>query len=63
MRIASSLTLPRNGAQRVRESWQERFAETPDVLKSAERQQTVVPVLDLGDRRGRIHHHGWAVLG
>lgn len=28
------------------ESWNERFAETPDVLKSAERQQTVVPVLD-----------------
>jgi 3-deoxy-7-phosphoheptulonate synthase len=30
----------------VCESWYERFAETPDVLKSAERQQTVVPVLD-----------------
>jgi 3-deoxy-7-phosphoheptulonate synthase len=30
----------------VCESWNERFAETPDVLKSAERQQTVVPVLD-----------------
>jgi 3-deoxy-7-phosphoheptulonate synthase len=42
-----SLTLPRNGAQRVRESWQKRFAETPDVLKSSEHQQTVVPVLDL----------------
>ena len=28
------------------ESWNERFAETPDVLKSARRQQTVVPVLD-----------------
>ncbi|MDR3775518.1 MAG: 3-deoxy-7-phosphoheptulonate synthase [Terracidiphilus sp.] len=28
------------------ESWNERFAETPDVLKSAERLQTVVPVLD-----------------
>ena len=27
------------------ESWQERFAESPDVLKSAWRQQTVVPVL------------------
>ena len=27
-------------------SWNERFSETPDVLKSAERQQTVVPVLD-----------------
>jgi len=42
----SSLTLPRIGAQRVRESWQARFAETPDVLKSPQRQQTVVPVLD-----------------
>ena len=42
-----SLTLPRNGAQRVRASWQEHFAETPDVLKSSEHQQTVVPVLDL----------------
>jgi 3-deoxy-7-phosphoheptulonate synthase len=31
----------------VRASWQERFAETPDVLKSAWRQQTIVPVLDL----------------
>ena len=42
-----SLTLPRIGAHRVRESWQERFAETPDVLKSSEHQQTIVPVLDL----------------
>jgi 3-deoxy-7-phosphoheptulonate synthase len=31
----------------VRDSWHERFAESPDVLKSARRQQTVVPVLDL----------------
>jgi 3-deoxy-7-phosphoheptulonate synthase len=31
----------------VRESWHERFAETPDVLKSAQRQRTTVPVLDL----------------
>jgi 3-deoxy-7-phosphoheptulonate synthase len=31
----------------VRESWHERFAESPDVLKSAWRQQTVVPILDL----------------
>ena len=29
------------------ESWHERFAETPDVLKSSRREQTVVPVLDL----------------
>ncbi len=28
------------------ESWNERFAETPDVLKSALRQRTLVPVLD-----------------
>ena len=31
----------------MRETWHERFADTPDVLKSAQRQQTVVPVLDL----------------
>ncbi len=31
----------------MRDSWNERFAESPDVLKSAERRQTVVPVLDL----------------
>jgi 3-deoxy-7-phosphoheptulonate synthase len=31
----------------VRESWHERFAETPGVLKSAWRHRTVVPVLDL----------------
>ena len=31
----------------MRASWQDRFAETPDVLKSANRQQTVVKVLDL----------------
>ena len=31
----------------MRDSWQERFAESPDVLKSARRPQTVVPVLDL----------------
>jgi 3-deoxy-7-phosphoheptulonate synthase len=30
----------------VRESWQERFAETPDVLRGAKRQRTIVPVLD-----------------
>ena len=32
---------------RVRASWQDRFAETSDVLKSSQRQQTVVRVLDL----------------
>jgi 3-deoxy-7-phosphoheptulonate synthase len=31
----------------VREEWHERFAETPDVLKSAQCQQTLVQVLDL----------------
>lgn len=30
----------------MRVSWQERFAETPDVLKTAERQQTIIPILD-----------------
>lgn len=30
----------------MRVSWQERFAETPDVLKSAERQRTIIPILD-----------------
>ena len=30
----------------MRESWQERFAETPDVLRGAKRQRTIVPVLD-----------------
>jgi 3-deoxy-7-phosphoheptulonate synthase len=42
-----SLTLPRIGAHRVRESWQERFADTPDVLKRSEHQQTIVRVSDL----------------
>ncbi len=31
----------------MRENWHERFAESPDCLKSARRQQTTVPVLDL----------------
>jgi 3-deoxy-7-phosphoheptulonate synthase len=31
----------------VREDWHDRFSETPDVLKSVQRQQTVVRVLDL----------------
>jgi 3-deoxy-7-phosphoheptulonate synthase len=30
----------------VRQSWNEQFAETPDVLKSTRREQTVAPVLD-----------------
>lgn len=31
----------------MRKSWQERFADTPDVLISEQRRSTVVPVLDL----------------
>ena len=31
----------------MRASWHERFSESPDVLKSTRREQTVVPVLDL----------------
>ena len=42
-----NLKFPRNGAQKVRENWHERFAEAPDCLKSARRHQTTVPVLDL----------------
>ena len=38
---------PRNGAHSVRASWHERFVESPDVLKSARCEQTIVPVLDL----------------
>jgi 3-deoxy-7-phosphoheptulonate synthase len=42
-----SLTLPWIGAHRVRGTWHERFAESPDTLKSARSEQTIVPVLDL----------------
>jgi len=31
----------------VRETWHERFADSPDVLKNAGRERTIVPVLDL----------------
>ena len=45
-----SLTLPQlveaDRSAVVRESWQARFAETPDVLKNSRHSQTVVPVLD-----------------
>jgi 3-deoxy-7-phosphoheptulonate synthase len=41
-----SLTLPQNGAGGVRPSLHERFGDSPDVLKSTRRDQTVVPVLD-----------------
>jgi len=47
MNRRDSLTLPRIGALRVRESWQARFAETPDVLKSSRRPQTIVRVRDI----------------
>jgi 3-deoxy-7-phosphoheptulonate synthase len=40
------MSLPRIGARKLRESWQERFAGSPDVLKTERRQQTVLPVLD-----------------
>jgi|CZKL01.1.fsa_nt_gi 3-deoxy-7-phosphoheptulonate synthase len=42
-----SLSLPQIGAGGVRESWHDRFAESPDVLKSTRCEQTIVPVLDL----------------
>lgn len=45
-----SLTLPQlleaDRSAVVRESWQARFAETPEVLKNSRHRQTVVPVLD-----------------
>ena len=31
----------------MRDTWHERFADSPDVLKSVRREQTIVPVLDL----------------
>ena len=31
----------------MRETWHERFADSPDVLKNAGRERTIVPVLDL----------------
>ena len=50
MNDRGSLTLPQlveaDWSARVRESWQARFAETPDVLKSPQHSQTVVPVRD-----------------
>ncbi len=46
----ATLTLPhiwrRIGAHRVRESWQERFADAPDVLVGAGRERTLVQVRD-----------------
>jgi 3-deoxy-7-phosphoheptulonate synthase len=45
----SGIVLHFTGLERhgMRDSWKERFAESPDVLKSAWRQQTVVSVLHL----------------
>jgi 3-deoxy-7-phosphoheptulonate synthase len=50
MNDRGSLTLPQlveaDWSARLRVSWQARFAETPDVLKSPQHYQTVVPVRD-----------------
>jgi len=43
----SSLRFPQIGARTVRDKWLEQFADSPDVLKSARCEQTIVPVLDL----------------
>jgi 3-deoxy-7-phosphoheptulonate synthase len=43
----SSLNLPQIGARKVRENWLKQFADSPDVLKSARCDHTIVPVLDL----------------
>jgi 3-deoxy-7-phosphoheptulonate synthase len=45
-RDSDSLKFPQIGAHNVRETWTQRFAESPDVLKSKRRQHTVVKVLD-----------------
>ena len=45
--LRSSLSFPQIGARGVHDSWHDRFADSPDVLKSARRQHTTVPVLDL----------------
>ena len=41
------MALPRIGAREVRESWQECFAGSPDVLRTEQRPRTTVPVLDI----------------
>jgi hypothetical protein len=46
-----------DGALRVRESWQERFAESPDVLIGARRGARSCRC-SISRRRGRIRHHG-----
>jgi 3-deoxy-7-phosphoheptulonate synthase len=43
---SNRLIFPQIGLGKVRQPWHERFAETPDVLKSDHRRQTIVPVLD-----------------
>ncbi len=45
-RHRSTIFLPRIGSPKVCGSWHERFAESPDVLKSTRRERTLVPVLD-----------------
>ncbi len=47
MGVVWCFRFPRNGARSVRETWHERFTGSPDVLRSALREQTVVRVLDL----------------
>ncbi len=47
----------------VRESWQERFAETPDVLAGAGPPADHCAGPRLLSRRGRVHHHGGTVFG
>jgi len=43
--ITLSFILPQNGTG-VQVSWQDRFADSPDTLRSAIRPQTIVPVMD-----------------
>ena len=51
MAVLWCFRFPRNGAEGCAKTWHDRFADSPDVLKSAVREQTVVAVLDLRDRR------------
>ena len=47
----------------VRASWQERFAESPDVLKNPRAPADGCAGSGFRNRWGCLHHHGWAVLG
>ena len=49
-----TLTFPQNGAHGVRASWQELFAESPDVLINASSHQTVVRVRDFAIGEGGL---------